>query len=207
MYVPPHFKMEQTEVLADFIRAHSFGVLVTVKTGFPFATHLPFLVRVKEGRLSSLVGHVARANPHWQDSSQEALAMFSGPHAYISPSWYGEPNTVPTWNYQAVHVRGLIRWFESTDEILPLLREMVAEYEAPQTKPWDMASEAAFVDKLAGAVVGFELDVKEVLGKWKLSQNHSQERRTRVVEALRMQKDPGAQEIAALMASGLASTA
>ena len=109
MYIPKSFQVTDPEVLAAFIRAHSFATLVSAVDGTPFATHLPLLL--DQG---TLLGHVARANPHWQafDGQREALAIFHGPHAYISPTWYATGPAVPTWNYAAVHVYGAPRLIE-----------------------------------------------------------------------------------------------
>src|SRR5690606_3576711 len=102
MYVPPSFRPHDHEVLQAFMRRHSFATLVSQLDGVPFATHLPLLHRAQVGSDGQLLGHVARANPQWQElAGQQVLAIFNGPHAYVSPTWYGVKDAVPTWNYQA----------------------------------------------------------------------------------------------------------
>src|SRR5437763_1460090 len=109
MYIPAAFDETEQPRLHDFVERHSFGVLVSQVSGMPFATHLPFLLERNSGPNGTLVGHVARANPQWQDAAgQTTLAIFSGPHTYISPTWYEAEQVVPTWNYTAVHVYGRI---------------------------------------------------------------------------------------------------
>ena len=110
MYVPTAFAETDEGKLHEFMQAYSFGLLVSTHGGEPFATHLPFLLDRNAGPHGTLVGHMARANPHWHDlEGQTVLAVFSGPHAYISPTWYESENVVPTWNYVAVHAYGICR--------------------------------------------------------------------------------------------------
>src|SRR5438477_12570684 len=136
MYVPPHFAESDPATLHDFIEGHSFGLLVSQVGGVPFASHLPFLIDRTTGPHGTLLGHMARANPHWRElAGQTALAVFSGAHAYVSPTWYEAANVVPTWNYVAVHATGRAELVEDRDDLLAILRRSVAVYEAGMPRP------------------------------------------------------------------------
>jgi transcriptional regulator len=202
MYVPPAFAVNDVPQLQAFMSAHSFALLTSLHEGRLFATHLPLLVEngPASGAFDSLVGHVARANPQWRDlAAGEVLAVFSGPHSYISPTWYAAENVVPTWNYVAVHAYGTVELIEDETAVLEVLRRTVEVYERSQPQPWSYAEGDAFVRKLAGAVVAFRIRVTRLEGKWKLNQNHPAERITRVIAALSHQPDENSQLIAELM--------
>ncbi|MCD6066220.1 MAG: Negative transcriptional regulator, family protein [Bacteroidetes bacterium] len=133
MYTPPYYKLEDQQFARDFIREHSFGLLLTSGDAFPLATHLPFVCREEEGKLR-LFTHLSKANPQSQElNNKEVVAVFTGPHAYISATWYKNTRNVPTWNYAAVHVKGIARVVDDSDKVLSLLRETVAFYEAGNT--------------------------------------------------------------------------
>ncbi len=194
MYVPPHFAETDRTKLHDFIERHSFGLLVTQLGGEPFATHLPFLLERDAGPHGALVGHVARANPHWKELvGQSVLAVFSGPHAYISPTWYEAPNTVPTWNYTAVHAYGSATLLEKA-AVRDVVAQTVARYEASMPRPWTFDAASTFTDRLLDQIVGFRITIERLEGKMKLNQNHPAERREKVIPALRARG--GADEIA-----------
>ena len=200
MFIPPAFAELDQGKLHDFIRSHSFGLLVSTQKEEPFATHLPFLLEPDKGSHGSLIGHMARANPHWQGlDGQQVLVVFSGPHTYISPSWYEAENVVPTWNYVAVHAYGVIRLIEDPNILAHILTATVETYERKMPNPWSIDTDADFFQKLARAVVGFRVEINRLEGKWKLNQNHPEERRQKVAHALEMSTDPDAREIARLM--------
>lgn len=182
MYIPTAFRADDRAALYDLIERHGFGTLVTVIDGAPFATHLPFLLDRERG---ALLGHVARANPHWRalDGSAESLVIFRGPHGYVSPSWYATAPAVPTWNYAAVHVRGVPRLLDEA-RLLDLLGRLVSKYESGRERPWTMDLPADYRRKMVQAVVGFEVPLARVEGKFKLSQNRSAEDRRGVIRAL-----------------------
>jgi transcriptional regulator len=205
MYVPNAFEQTDKDKLHDFIESNSFGLLVSLREGRPFATHLPFLLEREGGPHGCLVGHMARANPHWHDlGGREALAVFSGPHAYVSPSWYEADNVVPTWNYVAVHAYGTFRLVEDPSELTAILRATVATYERSMPRPWSIDAAGDFFQKMMRAVVGFRIEVSHLEGKWKLNQNHPLERREKVVRALEQSGDHDAREVARLMAEMMA---
>lgn len=199
MYIPAPFAETDPAALHAFIRRHPFGLLVSQAGGEPFATHLPMLLRPDDGPNGAIVGHVARANPHWESADgQTVLAVFSGPHAYVSPSWYENPNTVPTWNYVAVHVYGVLRAVHDYESLAGIVRESVAAFEEPDST-WTFDPDGDFARKLLAQVVGFRIEISRIEGKWKLNQNHPPERREKVIRALEAKGDDDARAIAELM--------
>lgn len=200
MYVPAAFIETDLTKLHDFIEQNSFGLLVSQVEGAPFASHLPFLLERAAGSHGALIGHMARANPQWRDADgQTALAIFSGPHAYISPTWYEAEQVVPTWNYTAVHVYGRIQITEDQGDLLDVVRKSVAIYERSMPQPWFFDGASVFMERMLAQIVGFRIEIERIEGKWKLNQNHPVERRRRVVQALRQRNDENAQAVAALM--------
>lgn len=206
MYIPRSFAESDLDALHDFIEQNSFGVLVSQVDGSPFATHLPLFLDRKNGSCGTLTGHVARANPHWRHlTGQSVLAMFNGPHAYISPTWYEAENVVPTWNYVACHVYGDVTLIEDDDSLLDLLQRSASIYESSQPRPWSLDSTAAYVSPLLKQIVGFRMEISRIEGKFKLSQNHPIERREKVVTALRARGGENAEAIANAMEQTLPS--
>lgn len=199
MYVPSSFRMDDPAELRAFMRRHSFATLVTQGRGGMVASHLPLLLDPDAGPRGRLLGHMARANPQWRDVDGEALAVFSGPHAYISPTWYETPGTVPTWNYAAVHAYGPLRLVEDRDALRDILRRTVATYERPMPAPWTYDEADPDIDRMLGAVVGFEVEIARIEGKAKLNQNHPEERRRKVIRALEARTDDDSRAIARLM--------
>ena len=164
MYVPDKFAVTDADEIFAFVAANAFGQLVSVQDGRPLVSHLPFLVADDRKTLRC---HVARQNPQWQQiDGQQALATFLGPHDYISPSWYRGAG-VPTWNYQAVHVYGQCRVFDGAGELAALVDALSGVYEARFESPW----QPAYPDSMLKAIIGIELIIDEVHGKYKLSQN------------------------------------
>ena len=200
MYVPPAFLESDLPTLHEFIERHSFGLLVSQHDGYPFATHLPFLLDRSSGKSGALVGHVARANPQWgRCLGQQVLAVFSGPHAYVSPTWYEAEHMVPTWNYVAVHAYGRVRLVENHDGLLDIVRRSVEVYERSMPRPWSLGEADTFIERLLEQIVGFRIEIERLEGKWKLNQNHPIERREKVVRALAERGDENSAAIAALM--------
>ena len=200
MYVPSSFARTDPAELFAFIEAHSFGLLVSTRDGAPFASHLPLLLDRRAGPHGTLVGHMARANPQWRDlDGRPVLAVFSGPHAYVSPSWYGAEGVVPTWNYVAVHATGTFRVTDDPDEVTAIVADTVETYERGMPTPWRLDAGAEYVRRLADGIVGFRVAVERLEGKWKLSQNHPAERREKVAAALAAAGDPDARAVARLM--------
>jgi len=182
MYVPASFREVRPEKLHELIRAHNFGTLVSQVDDELFATHLPFLLDSERGPHGTLIGHLARANPHWHSfhdpSSSEsptgppALAIFTGPHAYISPNWYSTELSVPTWNYAAVHAYGVPTIVHDPMRVRAILDATVRTHEEPPPNGWSTDRlPAEFVGKMAQGIVAFELVITSLQGKWKLGQN------------------------------------
>lgn len=199
MFVPPHFAETDLSKLHAAMERYSFGMLVTQSGGVPFVTHLPLLLTRSDGPHGSLSGHLARANPQWRELvGQPVLAVFSGPHAYISPTWYETENAVPTWNYVAVHAYGRATLIEDPDALLDLLQQSVTVYEGGMPQPWAIDTASPVVRKLLAQIVGFRIEIERLEGKWKLNQNHPVERRRKVVTAL-SERGPEAVAIAEMM--------
>ena len=206
MYVPPHFAVSDTGKLHEMIERYSFGLLVSQVGGVPFASHLPFLLDRTAGPHGTLLGHVARANPHWRElAGQTALAVFSGPHAYVSPTWYEAENVVPTWNYVAVHAYGRADVIEGRDALLDIVQRSVAVYESGMPRPWALDASSSYAGRQLGAIVGFRIEIERLEGKWKLNQNHPVERRKKVAEILGGQKTDDARAVAEMMRAMLAA--
>jgi transcriptional regulator len=200
MYVPTAFAETDQGKLHEFIAANSFGLLVSAQGGEPFATHLPFLLDRDAGPHGTLTGHMARANPHWHGlDGRQVLAVFSGPHAYVSPTWYESEDVVPTWNYVAVHAYGICRVVDDFEALAGILAATVATYERPMPSPWSTDQGSEFFRKKARAVVGFRVEIGRLEGKWKLNQNHPREWRERVIRVLERSEDRDAREVARLM--------
>ncbi len=194
MYIPKPFAASDSEALEAVIRDNPFGLLIGPGDGAPVATHLPFLL--DGGRL---VAHMARGNPHWRRfaGGAGALAVFSGPHAYISPRWYAAAPAVPTWNYVAVHVYGTPQIIDDAGEARDVLDRMTAEYE---DGAWTLAGQGEdYAGRQMRGIVAFEIPVARMEGKFKLSQNRSAEDRAGVIAALRESDRPEDAAVARLM--------
>jgi transcriptional regulator len=201
VYIPTLFAQTDLATLHAFIERHSFAVLCsTGEDGTPFASHLPLLLERQTGPHGAIVGHMARANTQWRHADgKPILAVFSGPHAYVSPAWYDAEQVVPTWNYTAVHVTGIFRAIHDRDSLLKIVEAAVAFYEGGRPQPWRFDAGGEHVDRLLKAIVGFRIEIAHIEGKWKLSQNQPAERREKVRRALREQGGEDAEAIAELM--------
>jgi len=193
VYIPASFAETDLGTLHDFITAHSFATLVSAAADPPghspdlIASHLPLLCHRETGSHGQLVGHLAAANPHWQRlEGSNVLSIFSGPHAYISPTWFEPAAAVPTWNYVAVHVYGRVRIERNPQRLAEIVAAFVEFYEAAMPSPWKLeALDPDFLAKLLDAIVGFTIDIERLEGKWKLSQNHTVERRESAIKGLK----------------------
>jgi transcriptional regulator len=203
MYVPSVFAENDLAKLFDFMESNSFALLTTHQDGRSVASHLPFLVDRSAGPNGSLLGHLARANPQWRHFPTEALVVFAGPHAYISPSWYEAKDVVPTWNYVAIHAYGTVEIVEDHAELARILKATIAIYEQSRATPWTMDFTTAYAAKMMKGIVGFRIALFRLEGKWKLNQNHPPDRRERVMMALHQEPGENAQAIASLMKQSL----
>ena len=201
VYLPPAFTETRREVLRAHIERHDFGTLVTHGEAGLIASQIPFLVEERGDKLF-LQGHLARANPQVADfdGESEALAIFAGPHAYISPGWYEAGPAVPTWNYAAVHACGPARRIDDPDWLRHLVRRLSERHEAREPEPWRMQDlPEPYVQSMLKGIVGVELAVTRLEGKFKLSQNRPATDRPRIVAALERRDDADSHAIADLM--------
>ncbi|MBB4637996.1 FMN-binding negative transcriptional regulator [Longimicrobium terrae] len=180
MYIPSSNAENDPGIIFDFIEAHSLGALVTTGADGLFATHLPLLVDRTRGPHGTLQGHIARANPHHRmaDSESEALVIFTGPDAYITPAWYPAKaehgKVVPTWNYVAVHAHGTLRFIQDPAFPHAHLQALTTRHEAGRDQEWSVSdAPAEFIAGLERAIVGVEITITRLEGKWKMSQNRS----------------------------------
>jgi len=205
VYTPSAFAVTDVATLHDFLERHSFATLVTRHAdGRVVASHIPLLL-VRDGSpFGRLEGHVAKPNDQWRDVAGEALAIFTGPHAYVSPRWYDAEGVVPTWNYTAVQAYGPLETVTDAAELREMLRHALATYERGADTPWTLERSGEVVDKLVKGIVGLRIPVARIEGKWKLSQNHPPERQERVIAALEAQGDAAAAAVAALMRANFA---
>lgn len=203
MYIPDHFKEANLERISSLIEGYPFGMLVTAPDGVPFVSHLPFLFERSVGSQGKLLGHMARANPQWQHFSTggEVLAVFQGPHAYVSPSWYSSPG-VPTWNYAVVHLRGNPKLIENESELEALVEQLTHVHESHISSSWKPSLTGERRSKLLGMIVGFEIEITDIQGKFKLSQNRSLEDQHRVIEKLNQSNNQTEVAVAKLMSGG-----
>ena len=201
VYLPPAFTETRREVLLAHIERYDFAMLVTQGAAGPIASQIPFLAEERDGKLF-LQGHLARVNPQVDDfdDAGEALAIFAGPHTYISPSWYAAGPAVPTWNYATVHAYGPARRIDDPDWLRDLVRRLSDRHEAREPEPWRMQHlPGPYVQSMLKGIVGLELAVTRLEGKFKLSQNRPAADRPRIVAALEQRDDPDSRAVADLM--------
>lgn len=201
VYLPPHFTESDPKILAAHIDRYDFATLVTHGSGGLIASQIPILAERRDGRLY-LQGHIARPNPQAADldGPGEALVIFAGPHAYVSPSWYQAQPAVPTWNYASVHAYGAARRIEDIEWLRGFLRRLSARHEAREAAPWRMDDQPApFLDGMLKGIVGLEIAVERCEGKFKLSQNRPAVDRPRIIAALERRDDADSRAVARLM--------
>lgn len=185
MYIPQSLQMQPNNSVEQFINDYGFGVLFSESLD---ATHLPFLLESKEGEMGILYSHMARANPHWKSmSGQQVLVVFSGPHGYISPTWYASKPAVPTWNYAAVHVYGTVEILPD-NETANVLEKTLRKYE-PSLFDTPEVSPDAYRDKLSKAIVSMRISIDKIEAKHKLGQHRSKKDQLGVYRALAQSKN------------------
>ncbi len=201
MYLPQHFEETRTEVLHALLRTHPLGLLITLSGGEPQANSIPFLLDAQRGPHGTLVAHVARANPLWREAAlTPVLVVFQGPQAYVSPSGYASKaehgKVVPTWNYVMVQARGRLRAIEDPRELHALVSRLTDTHERQRAAPWAVSDAPAdYIEKTLGAIVGIEIPIDSIAGKWKVSQNRSAADREGVARML--EQEPGGAAMAA----------
>jgi transcriptional regulator len=186
LYLPEHFATDERTAIARLMHEHPFATLLTPAAPEPRITHLPLVHVADREPHGTLLGHFARANPHVDAAVvAESIAIFHGPHAYVSPSWYARPAAaVPTWNYAVVHAHGAIELASDAAQTRAILDAMIHRFEAPRPAPWQLGLSPSALDAMVGAIIGFRIRVRRVDAKFKLSQNRAPEDRARVATAL-----------------------
>ena len=206
MYLPSAFRQDDLAELHAQMQASPFALLTSAGAAGVQASHLPLLLAPDEGEFGTLYGHFARANPHWRDlqGGAEALAVFSGPDAYISPGWYPAKaehgKVVPTWNYIAVHARGPVELIEEPERLLQIVSRLSDQHESGRERPWAVSdAPREYIDSMLRAIVGFALPIRRLEGKWKLGQNRSAADQAGVRDGLAASTSPGDRELATRM--------
>jgi transcriptional regulator len=206
MYVPKLYEESDLRVLHALIRSHPLGAWVTEASGGLLVNHIPFLVDSNQGDYGMLVGHVARANPIWKSFSTEipSVVIFQGPQSYISPSWYPSKQehgkVVPTWNYAVVHTHGFPRAHDDRDWLRKHVTQLVNVHESGEPKPWSVADAPRdFIEGLLGEIVGIEIPIMTITGKWKTSQNRVTKDKMGAIAGLRERGDDNSQQMAELV--------
>ena len=208
MYLPKEFTETRVPVLHDAIRQAKLGTLVTLGEAGLEASHVPMLIDPEPAPYGTLMGHIARTNPQWRrpTAGVQALAMFLGPNAYISPAWYATKQqtgkVVPTWNYVAIHAYGEVRFFEDAERLLRLVTRLTETHEAGRPAPWAVSdTPRPYIDVMLKGIIGFELPIVRLEGKWKMSQNRPAEDRAGTIEGLRHEGGPGGAAVAEIVAA------
>jgi transcriptional regulator len=208
LYLPEQFKETRTDVLHAHMRARPLATLVTSSESGLVANHVPLQTLAEPAPLGSLRGHIARANPLWREYAQgsEALAIFQGPDAYISPSLYPSKmqsgEVVPTWDYTVVHAHGTLRFINDIEWLHNFVAGLTATHEASLLKPWKIGdAPREYIEKMLRMIVGFEFSILRLTGKWKVSQNRPAADQLGVVQGLQSSGDADSREIAAMLAA------
>lgn len=205
MYIPPVFREDDLAAIHETMRSGRLANLITATADGPIATPLPLFLVPEEGRYGTLYGHVARANPHWTlDQLGEAMALFMGPDAYITPSWYPSKQehqkVVPTWNYVAVHAYGPASFFDDEDRLLEVVSLLTNEREKQLTNPWAVSdAPEAFIRSQLKAIIGLRMPITRLEAKRKMSQNRPKADRQGVVDGLAKSALPSDGEVAKLI--------
>jgi transcriptional regulator len=186
LYVPRHFGAGNRVAVARLVHDHPFATLVTPAAGEPHVSHVPLIWAGDCEPYGTLLGHFARANPHVDVAAgAESIAIFHGPHAYVSPSWYADPAAaVPTWNYAVVHAHGTLEFAREPAETRAILDLLIHRFESSRAAPWTPGLDRTQMKAMVNAIIGFRIKIKRIDAKFKLSQNRTPDDRARVVSAL-----------------------
>ena len=207
MYIPASFRVDDTPALHAFMNRFSFATLITANDD-PMVTHLPLVLLADRGKFGTLIGHVARPNNHWQldHANCKSVAIFHGPHAYVSPRWYRETvPAVPTWNYAVVHATGRLKIIEDASRTSEIVEQISRVYE-PDALPRHNQPPAEVHDRLLRGIVAFEMPIDDLVGKFKLGQNRSQADQAGMIAGLEAAGDPDSLALAALCRSCIRPT-
>jgi transcriptional regulator len=200
MYVPKPFAVEDVPRLHDFMQEFNFAAMVTGRDGELTASHIPFVLDRAAQPYGVLRAHIAIRNPQLADlqAGSQALIIFQGPHTYVSPTWYVNPENVPTWNYTVVHAYGVPK-IGNKAAMIALLKKLTEKHESSFEKPWDFDQDAPWVQKLLNEIVAFEIRIEKLEGKFKLNQNRKPEDREGVIATLSASEDPAQRAVAQFM--------
>jgi transcriptional regulator len=208
LYVPAHFNESRVDVMHGLMRAHPLATLVVSGGSGLLANHMPVETLSLPAPLGCLHGHIARSNPLWREYGEgaQALAIFQGPQAYVSPSFYPSKavsgEVVPTWDYAVVHACGTLRFIHDVEWLRGFVAKLTETYENPRPTPWKIGdAPARYIDKMLSLIVGFEFSISSLTGKWKVSQNRPPADRQGVVKNLQAEEDADSHEIAAMLAA------
>jgi transcriptional regulator len=199
VYIPEHFRLRHDADAITFMRGNPFAILISSTDEGPFATHLPLSIHAEEEKVT-LRGHVAKANPHWRylEAQPQCLTIFHGPHSYISPSNYTVKESVPTWNYAAVHVYGNARLFAAEQQVHLMLEELMQAFEPAYREQWETLS-TKFRENMLRQIVGFEISATRIEGKFKLSQNRIRQDQANVIASLERSEDSAVSGVSRMM--------
>jgi transcriptional regulator len=199
MYIPELYKNENEEEITTFLRNNSFGILVNLLDGQLWATHIPLELEQNESGKKLLCGHISRDNPQWKgfQSNADILAIFSGPHSYISSSWYEKEN-VPTWNYIAVHVYGKIKIIEG-DDVIASLKRLTDKYEQNSKNPVRLEDLSEKTMRQVAGIIAFEIEIDRIEAVKKMSQNRNERDYSNIVSELEKTDDAASKEVVAIM--------
>jgi transcriptional regulator len=199
MYIPEHFRVRDHADAIAFMQANPFVILISTNEDGPFASHVPVVLR-EEGDQLIVRGHFAKANPHWRylEQQPQCLTIFHGPHAYISPSLYTNVESVPTWNYGAVHVYGNARLYSSPEDLQVVLHELMGTFEPAYAAQWASLDEA-YRQRMLGHIVGFEVAVTKIEAKFKLGQNRTKQEQANMIASLGEAEDTAISGVARMM--------
>ena len=201
MFIPECFKIKDQDTIYELIEQHSFATLISQLDGKPYATHLPLVLHTDE---QALYGHIAQENKQWiEGEKQQVLAIFQGPHCYISPTYYETTKAVPTWDYVSVHVYGKMEIIKEKDIILQSLTELVNKYEKLESPYNYQDLEPRMIDGMIGELVAFKIKISKIEAQGKLSQNHPAERQELIIKHLERNSDQNDKQVAALMRKNL----
>ena len=209
MYLPSHFEETRVDVMRELVRNHALGALVTSGPGGLTANHVPFVLDADPAPFGTLRAHVARANPMWREfaADVEALVLFQGPQTYITPSWYATKKetgkVVPTYNYMVVHAHGVMRAIDDAVWLREFVGRLTDRFESSRAKPWAMTDAPEdFIASQLRAIVGIEIKLTRLVGKWKVSQNRNDIDREGVIAGLREVSDANLEKMAAAVERG-----
>jgi transcriptional regulator len=210
MYIPAHYQESDVAVLHALIRAHPLGAWVVGAADELVVNHIPFVIDASRGVRGTLIGHVARPNPVWKQLSRNgpSVVIFQGAESYISPSWYPTKHetgkAVPTWNYAVVHAHGIPVLFEDRDRLLAHVTALTTMAESAFESPWQVSdAPAEFIEAMLKGIVGIEIPIASLAGKWKASQNRPEADRRAVADALLQQGGDSSRAMAALVRQSL----